>query len=142
MSVHVFPIMNDSPTSLPIPSLWVIPVLSPEHPVSRIEPGLEIHFTDDNLHASVSFSHIIPPSPSRTESKRPFSTSVSLLLSRIQGYSSCCFSPEGGSAGPTCCGRPHSVLSFAGCCRRVLSHPPMHLIILVCLQDGGGRGGE
>ena len=32
------------------------------------------------------FSHIIPPSPSHTESKRLFYTSVSLLLSRIQGY--------------------------------------------------------
>ena len=34
------------------------------------------------------FSQIIPPSPSPTESKRLFYTSVSLLLSRIQGY--CC----------------------------------------------------
>ena len=31
-------------------------------------------------------SKIIPPSPSPTESKRLFYTSVSLLLSRIQGY--------------------------------------------------------
>ena len=32
------------------------------------------------------FSQIIPPSPSPTESKSLFFTSVSLLLSRIQGY--------------------------------------------------------
>ena len=32
------------------------------------------------------FSQIIPPSPSPTESKRLFYTSVSLLLTRIQGY--------------------------------------------------------
>ena len=32
------------------------------------------------------FSHIIPPSPSPTESERLFYTSVSLLLSCIQGY--------------------------------------------------------
>ena len=32
------------------------------------------------------FSQIIPPSPSPTESKRLFYTSVSLLLSHIQGY--------------------------------------------------------
>ena len=38
------------------------------------------------------FSQIIPPSPSPTESKRLFYTSVSLLLSRIQGYCSVQFS--------------------------------------------------
>ena len=32
------------------------------------------------------FSQIIPPSPSPTESKRLFYTSMSLLLSHIQGY--------------------------------------------------------
>ena len=32
------------------------------------------------------FSQIIPPSPSPTESKRLFYTSVSLLLSPIQGF--------------------------------------------------------
>ena len=56
---------------------------SPEHPVSCIEPGLAIHFPCDNLHVSMPFSHIIPPSPSPTESKRLFYTSVSLLLSHI-----------------------------------------------------------
>ena len=34
----------------------------------------------------MSFSQIIPPSPSPTESTRLFYTSVSLLLSPIQGY--------------------------------------------------------
>ena len=32
------------------------------------------------------FSQIIPPPPSPTESKRLFKTSVSFLLSHIQGY--------------------------------------------------------
>ena len=45
---------------------------SHEHPVSWIEPGLVIHFTYDNLHVSVPFSHIIQPSPSPKGCKRLF----------------------------------------------------------------------
>ena len=54
---------------------------SPKHPVSCIKPGLAIHFTYDNLHVSMPFFHIIPPSPSPTESKRLFYKSVSLAVS-------------------------------------------------------------
>ena len=57
-----------------------------KHPVSCIEPGLMIHFTYDIIHVSVPFLQIIPPLPSPTESQRLFYTSVSLLLSHIQGY--------------------------------------------------------
>ena len=85
--IHVFPILNPPPTSLPIPALWVVPVHQPKHPVSCIEPGLAIRFIHDSIHGSMPFSQIIPPSPSPTESKRLFYTSVSLLLSRIRGYS-------------------------------------------------------
>ena len=59
---------------------------SPKHPVSCIEPGLATHFIHDILHVSMPFSQIFPPSPSPTESIRLFYTSVSLLLSRTQGY--------------------------------------------------------
>ena len=59
---------------------------SPKHPVSCIEPGLATHFIYDIIHVWMPFSQIIPPSHSPTESKRLFYTSVSLLLSWIQGY--------------------------------------------------------
>ena len=59
---------------------------SPKHPVSCIEPGLAIHFIYGIIHVSMPFSQIIPLSPSPTESKILFYTSVSLLLSRVQGF--------------------------------------------------------
>ena len=74
MGIHMFPILNPTPTSLPIPSLWVIPVHQPKHPVSCIKPGLAIHFLYDIVHVSMPFSQNIPPSPSPTESKRLFYT--------------------------------------------------------------------
>ena len=57
---------------------------SPKLPVSCIEPGLVICFLYYIIHVLMPFSQITPP----TESKRLFYTSVSLLLSRIQG---CCY---------------------------------------------------
>ena len=59
---------------------------SPKHPVLCIESGLVTRFIYDILHVSMPFSQIFPPSPSPTESIRLFYTSVSLLLSRTQGY--------------------------------------------------------
>ena len=80
-------------TLLPPPSLYhpsgSSQCTSPKHPVSCIEPGLAICFIYDIIHVSMPLSQIIPPSPSPTESKRLFYTSVSLLLSRIQGYRYC-----------------------------------------------------
>ena len=62
------------------------PCTSPKHPVSCIERRLTIRFLHDSIHVSMPFSQIIPPSPSPSESKSLFYTSVSLLLSRIQGH--------------------------------------------------------
>ena len=74
------------PPPSPYPPSGSSQCTSPKHPVSFIEPGLETRFIYDIIHVSMPFSQIIPPSPSPTESKRLFYTSVSLLLSRIQGY--------------------------------------------------------
>ena len=77
MDLHVFPILNPSPTSLPIPSLWVFPVHQPRALVSCIQPGLVICFTLDSMLVSVLFSQIIPPLPFPIEPQSLFCTSVS-----------------------------------------------------------------
>ena len=77
--VHVLPILNPPPSSNhPSGSSQCT---SPKHPVSCIEPGLAIRFIYDIIHVSMPFSQIIPPSPSPTESKRLFYTSVSFGVS-------------------------------------------------------------
>ena len=56
---------------------------SPKLPVSCIKPGLAIHFLYYTCFNAILPN--LPPSPSATESKRLFYTSLSLLLSHIQG---------------------------------------------------------
>ena len=80
MDLHVLRIPIPPPTSLSTWSLWVFPVHQVQALVSCIQPGLVICFTLDNLHVSMLFSWNIPPSPSPTESKSLFCTSVSLFL--------------------------------------------------------------
>ena len=85
--VHVFPILNPSPSFLPVPSLWVTLVHQPtsiQYHASNLDWQLISYMI--LIHVSMPFSQIIPPSPSATESKRLFYTSASLLLSHIQGY--------------------------------------------------------
>ena len=84
--IHVFPILNLPPSSLPVPSLWVVSVHQPQASSIMYQTWTGwIRFIYDIIHVSMPFSQIIPPSPSSTESKRLFYTSVSLLLSHIQG---------------------------------------------------------
>ena len=85
MGIHEFPILNPPLTSLLIPSLWVIPVHQHQESCICVEPRLVIRFLHDIIHVWMPFSQIIPPSPSPTESERLFYTSVSPLLSLIQG---------------------------------------------------------
>ena len=68
MGVHVFPFLN-LPFPLPSPShpSGSFRCTSPEHPVSCVKPILAIYFTYDNIHVSMIFSQIIPPSPSPTD---------------------------------------------------------------------------
>src|SRR5574337_1194215 len=82
--IHVFPILNPPPS--PYHPSGSSQCTSPKHPVLYIEPGLATRSIYDIIRISMPFSQIIPPSPSPTESIRLFYTSVSLLLSRIQGY--------------------------------------------------------
>ena len=85
-------VYTSSQTWIPLPpptthhSSRSSPCTSPKHPVSCIDPRLVIRFLCDIIHVSMPFSQIIPPSPSPTESKRLFYTSMSLFLSHIQGY--------------------------------------------------------
>ena len=83
--VHVFPILKPLPPPSPYHPSGSSQCTSPKHPVSCIEPGLAIRFLYDIIHVSMPFSQIIPL-PSPTESKTQFYTSVSLLLSCIQGF--------------------------------------------------------
>ena len=79
--IHVFPILNPPPSSLPIPSLWVIPVHHPKHPVSCIERGMVIRFIYDIIHVSMPFSKIILPSLSHRVQKTVLYICVSFAVS-------------------------------------------------------------
>ena len=87
--------MNQPPVYMCPPLRTPLTPPSPSHPsglsqytsfecsVSCIELELVIYFIYGNIYVSMLFSQIIPLSPSPTESKSLFVTSVSLLLSHI-----------------------------------------------------------
>ena len=84
--IHVFPILNSPSSSFPIPSLWVVPAHQPQ--ASSI---MHRSWTSDSFHIRyyICFNAILPNHPTLSlphRVQRLFYTSVSLLLSRIQGY--------------------------------------------------------
>ena len=79
MDLHFFSIPFPPPASFSISSLWVFPVYQTWAFVSCIQPWLVICFTLDSIFVSMLFSQTIPLSPSPTESKSLFCTTVSLF---------------------------------------------------------------
>ena len=92
MSVHMFPILNPPPTSLPVPSLWVVPVHQP-----RVPSIMHGTWTGDSFHIwyYTCFNAILPNHPTLALSHIVQKTVLYicvLLLSHIQGYRSVQFS--------------------------------------------------
>ena len=82
----MLPVLNPPPTSLPISSLWVIPVHQPQASciLRRTSTGDSFLIWYYTYFNAILPNHPHPPSP--IEPKRLFYTTVSLLLSHIQGY--------------------------------------------------------
>ena len=81
--IHVFPILNPSPSSLPVPSLWVIPVHQPQ--ASSI-----VHqtWTGDSFHIwyYTCFNAILPNHPTLSLSHRVQKTVLYISVSFAVSY--------------------------------------------------------
>ena len=120
MGVHAFPILNPPPTTLPIPSLWVIPVHQPQG--SCIKTGLAIHFLYDIIHVLMPFSQTIPPPQGpkdctlyARQQKRHRCISLSILNEIFARYSNLGFRFFPFSTLTVSC---HSLLAWGVCAER------------------------
>ena len=81
--IHVFPILNIPPSSLPVPSLWVVPVHQPQ--ASSI-----VHWTwtGDSFHIwyYTCFSAILPNHPTLSLSHRVEKTDLYISVSFAVSY--------------------------------------------------------
>ena len=77
MGVHMFPILNSPPTSLPVPSLWVVPVHQP-----RASCIMHQTWTDDSFHIwyYTCFNTILPNHPPLLLPQSPKDCSIHLCL--------------------------------------------------------------
>ena len=78
MGIHMFPILNPPPTSLPIPSLWVIPVHQP-----RASCIMHRTWTGDSFHIwhFTCFNAILPNHPTLALSHRVQKTVLYMCVS-------------------------------------------------------------
>jgi len=81
--VHMFPILNPSPTFLPIPSLWVIPVHQP-----RASCIMHQTWTSDSFHIwyYTCFNAILPNHPTLSLSHRIQKTVQYICVSFAVGH--------------------------------------------------------
>ena len=81
--IHVFPILNPPPSSLPIPSPWVVPVHQPQ--ASSIVHGT---WTGDSFHTwyYTCFNVILPNLPTLSLSRRVHKTVLYISVSFAVSY--------------------------------------------------------
>ena len=81
--IHVFPILNHPPSSLPIPSLWVVPVHQPKASII-----MHRTWTGDSFHTwyYTCFNVILPDLPTLSLSHRVHKTVLYISVSFAVSY--------------------------------------------------------
>ena len=81
--IHVFPILNPPPSSLPVPSLWVVPVHQPQ-----ASSSVHRTWTGDSFHIwyYTCFNVILPNHPTLSLSHRVHKTVLYICVSFAVSY--------------------------------------------------------